>query len=175
MQKSLPKIPKKPKKSKRTKTMSFSQKYKMFQYTIVVEKYLLILVFCFWPFFVTKNFTFVLFHSFMHKSLPKTSKKPKIQKISKIMRFFTKVKNLSTCNLGSQNMFLIFWFCFWPVFVTKNCIAVFFSQFYAQILNKKPKTTHNLILYKTRKKKKTTLRKNSLQILILFFIKPERK
>ena len=90
------------------------------------------------------------------------------------MRFFTKGQDVSIYNLGSKNNFN-FQILFLTPFCDQKLYYRVFSQLYAQILIKKPKTAHNLILYKTRKKKKTTLRKNPLQILILFLIKPQKK
>ena len=67
------------------------------------------------------------------------------------MRFFTKGQDVSIYNLGSKNNFN-FQILFLTPFCGQKLYYRVFSQLYAQILIKKPKTAHNLILYKTRKK-----------------------
>ena len=150
----LTKNPQKTQKSKNNENYEvFHKSTKCFNIQLVVEKKFWFFRFCFWPLFVAKNGIFVLFHSFMHKYLPKTPKKPKLQKISKTMRFFTKGQNVSIFNLGSKNNVNFQTLLLTP-FCNQKLYCRVFSQFYAQILIKKPKTAHNLILYKTRKKRK---------------------
>ena len=67
------------------------------------------------------------------------------------MRFLTKGQDVSIYNLGSKNN-VNFQILFLTLFVTKNCITVFFHNFMHKFLSKNPK-----------------------QPTILFFIKPEKK
>ena len=127
------KKPKKPKKSKNNENYEvFHKSTKYFNIQLGVEKYFFIFRFCFWPLFVTKNCIFMFFDNFIQKSLPKN---PKFKKYRKLWGFSQKYKIFQYTTWG-QKFFFIFRFSFWPLFVTKNGILVFFDHFMHKSLPK---------------------------------------
>ena len=122
MRKSLPKT----QNSKNIENYEVFQKSaKCFNIQLGVEKNFGFFRFCFWPLFVTKNGIFVFFDHFIHKSLPKNEKSKNIENYE-VFHKSTKCFNIQ---LGVEKNFGFFRFCFWPLFVTKNGIFVFFDHF----------------------------------------------
>ena len=99
-------LTKNPKLKKDRKLWGFSQNYKMFQYTTWGRKIFFNFQILFLtPFCNQKSYFVYVFWPFYAQILTKTPQKPKNQKITKTMRFFTKVQNVSIYNLGSKNIF----------------------------------------------------------------------
>ena len=86
-----------------------------------------------------KRYFCVFFDLFIHKSLPKTWN----SKNNKNYEVFHKSANCFNIQLGVEKYFSIFRFCFWPLFVTKNSIFVFFDLFMHKSLPKTQKSKNN--------------------------------
>ena len=108
----LTKNPQKTQKSKKNVNYQvFRNSTKCFNIQLGVEKYFSIFRFYFGPLFVTMKRYFCVFWPFYTQIL---TKKPKITNISKTMRFFTTVQNISIYNFGSKNVFQFLDFVFDP-------------------------------------------------------------
>ena len=91
----------------------------------------------FWHFF--KKCVFCVFWPFYAQILTKKPQKTQKSKNNENYEVFHKSTKCFNIQLGVEKYFLIFRFCFWPLFVTKNGIFVFFDLFMHKSLPKNPK------------------------------------